>query len=165
MRLRKPQTAERRAPKTPGRADNLQDLVVLVFSDVRLVVALGLILTYIWRFHDLAPVLRPFRLAAIFTVLSWGFLALSLNSKALGQALKRPYVIAFLLWAAWIFVGAPLGIHSKSTTDFFFSTESKNVLFFLFLLGTLSSPRRIKVIFLGNVAALDCVARCPRLLL
>ncbi|MFC1660044.1 O-antigen ligase family protein [Gemmatimonadota bacterium] len=114
-------------------------------------VVIGLMLTYVWRFHDLAPVLAPLRIAALFTVGSWAFLLLAPRWPALGKALSYPYVWLFLLWSVWIAIGIPFALSPERTQDFFVSGHLKTVTMCLFLLGSLSIFPRVHVLILAHV--------------
>ncbi len=133
-------------------------LIAAAVYDPRVVIAVGLTLTYIWRFHDFLPALRPLRLAAVFSVSSWLCLAVTPNLAALKQGLARPYAKAFLAWFVWIVIGVPFALQPENTWNFIVTTESKNLLFFLFLIGSCSTLLQIKSVVYAQIVGVCVIA-------
>lgn len=114
-------------------------LIPLVWSKPRHVVLVGLILSYVWRFHDLHPVLAPLRLSALFTGASWLLLIVQPRTTRLRAAIQQPSVRLFLLWTVWILVGAFTGLSFARTWVFFYEDHIKAVAYVLFIVGSLDS--------------------------
>lgn len=60
-------------------------------------------------------------------------------------------MVAFLAWNVWFAVTAPLGLAPDRTIDFLVSTQSKNVLFFLFILAALKDQKYLHLLVLTTV--------------
>jgi len=99
----------------------------------------GILLTYIWRFHDLAPQLRSLRMAAFATVGSWAFLVLAPRLPVLGKVLRYPYVWLYLVWTVWMGLLVPNALNPDWAWTVWFEAHLKTVTMLLFLLGTITS--------------------------
>lgn len=119
---------------------------ILGSIDLRAVVVAGLLLSYIWRFHDLSPVVRPLRLAALFTVSSWAFLVLAPRWPVLKRALALPYVWLFLAWTLWMAIGVPFALSPDRAWEVFVSGHLKNVTMTLFVLGFFTSLQHVRLV-------------------
>ena len=133
-------------------------LVSAVFADHRIFVAVGLVLTYIWRFHSLTPALGRLRAAALFSVASWLLLVLAPDRTTISRALKRPYVLAFIAWWLWIGLSTPFSLVPSQTWGFFSDTQFKNVLFVLFLASAVADAAKLKLVVIANVFGASVVA-------
>jgi probable O-glycosylation ligase (exosortase A-associated) len=121
-------------------------LDILRSLDLRTVVVVGLLLTYIWRFHDLTPELRPLRVAALFTVSSWVFFLLAPQWHVLKRGLSLPYIWLFLVWSLWIAIGIPFALSPFRAWDIFVSAHLKNVTMALFLLGFFATLQHVRLV-------------------
>ena len=119
--------------------------------DLRTVVVAGLLLTYIWRFHDLVPELRSLRLAALFTVSSWAFLALAPRWQVLKRGIALPYMWLFLVWTLWIAIGVPFALSPNRAWEIFVSGHLKNVTMILFVLAFFASLHHVRVVVAVHV--------------
>lgn len=99
----------------------------------------GVLLTYIWRFHDLAPPLRPLRLAAIATVGTWAFLVMAPRLAVMARVLRYPYVWLYILWSAWLGLLVPNALSPEWAWTSWSEAHLKTLTMFLFLLGTITS--------------------------
>lgn len=120
---------------------------------------LGLILlTYIWRFHDIAPGVGALRLSAISTLGSWVFLAIDTNPKRLGSSLGLPYVWAFLAWSIWILVSAQYALDSEVATSYWTGVHYTSATMFLFVMLSLKDLRFVQLAILANVGGAAIVS-------
>ncbi|NNK62438.1 MAG: hypothetical protein HKO98_04445 [Gemmatimonadetes bacterium] len=110
----------------------------------RTALMMGLILTYLWRFQDLSPILRPFRIPLILSLVAMATLLLDPKEKVLWRALARPYVVLYLLWSAWLAVGVPFALESPDAWDYWSSSHLTNLVMFVFLLSTVRSQTSIR---------------------
>src|SRR5690606_22618844 len=78
--------------------------------DPWLLIGVGLIQAYVWRFHILAPPLEKVRLSAFLTVGSWLYLATSANWRQLALTIRIPFIASYLLLLTWAFIGHPFGL-------------------------------------------------------
>lgn len=113
--------------------------------DPRSVIVVGLVLTYLWRFQDLAPVFAPFRLAAVLTLASWALLVFQPNWSVLSKGLSRPYSVCFLLWSVWMAVTAPFALSPAIAWDFVSYTHFGNAMLFVFLVSSISRARELNI--------------------
>ncbi|MEX1258878.1 MAG: O-antigen ligase family protein [Gemmatimonadota bacterium] len=135
--------ARRRAnPATAGRFSLIAELRRL--ATLRNGVLAALVLTYIWRYHDMAAILQPFRLAAIATVASWGYLVFEPRMSQLGRALKLPYVWMLVVWMLWVAATSPAAIDPDRAWDAWLNTHSKSLTMALFTLTCLVSFRAVR---------------------
>lgn len=116
---------------------------------VRTFVLIGLLLSYIWRFHDLHPILRPLRLAAIFSVSSWLLLILTPNWRTLKRALRLPFIWLLLVWTLWMFIGLYTSIEFERTWSFLIEDHLKSLALLFFVLG--SADRFRNVVLMAHV--------------
>jgi O-antigen ligase len=107
--------------------------------DLRTLVMMGLIVTYMWRFQDLARVFEPFRLVLILSGIAIAVLMIQPNGAVLRDGLKRPYVVLFLMWTAWLGVGTAFALDVPRAWGFWSDYHLKNVLMFVFILSSLTS--------------------------
>lgn len=117
----------------------------------RALVVMGVVLAYVWRFHDLSPVLTPLRLAAIFTVTSWGYLILAPRVGLLKKALSYPYVWPFFVWFAWMAIGTRFALSPQESSDFLIQVHLKTATMFLFLLGFFSHPSKVRILTVTHI--------------
>lgn len=119
----------------------------------------ALLMTYIWRFHDLTPLISTFRIAAVATVLSWAFLLLRPRLGVLRQALALPSVLCFLLWSVWAGVTVPMALSPDLAWAAWFDGHFKSVTMFLFMVTCLDRMEVVRFsvavqVFAGTVLAL-----------
>ncbi len=142
-------------PPAPGRPSVLSPPVWLdrFPRQIKLrPVVLGLIiLTYVWRFHDLAPFIGPLRLAAISTVLSWVFLVFQPRWGTLSRAAKLPYVWAFLVWSVWILISAQYALNSAVANAYWQDVHLTSMTMFLFVLLSLEDLRHVQLAIVAHV--------------
>ena len=117
----------------------------------RYAVLAGLLLTYIWRFHDLTGVVRSLRIAAICTVLSWAFLLVQPRLSVLSRAVRLPYVALFLAFSVWGGFSVPFALDSELAWSGWFEAHFKTVTFFLFVISCLSSFAYVRLAILVQV--------------
>ncbi|MEQ9400304.1 MAG: O-antigen ligase family protein [Longimicrobiales bacterium] len=129
-------------------------LLRYVTRNPRTVVAVGLVLTYVWRWHDFHGLFVALRLAAIFSVLSWLYLIVEPRAGALVAAVKRPYGAFIMLWTVWMLAGVPGALRPDVAWSFWYDIHFKNVLLFLFLAGTLANLKNLQILILANVVGL-----------
>lgn len=127
-------------------------------TDVRDVVVVGLILTYLWRWQDLSGIFAPFRLAALLTLASWAILAFQPNWPTFRSALSRPYALLFLAWTAWIGVGVPFALNPDQAWDFFSYTHFGNAMMFVFLLSSIGTGRQLRIAFAAHCLGAAVIA-------
>lgn len=130
-------------------------LVRYMATHYRVLVSVGLVLTYIWRWHDFHPLFVALRLGAIFTVSSWLFLILQPKTGVILRALGRPYGIFFILWTVWMLLGVPTALIPELAWAFWYDFHFKNVLLFLFLASTLFVVRNIHILVLANIVGMS----------
>lgn len=99
----------------------------------------GLLLTYIWRFHDLTPLVTTLRVAAICTVSSWAFLLLQPRLSVLSSAVKKPYIFLFLLFSVWGAFTVPTALSPPVAWQSWFQGHFKTMTMILFILTCLRS--------------------------
>lgn len=147
-------TPVRKAPKTMNRAlptgyrpgPSWIPTKLGPFLDPRTLVAMGLVLSYVWRFHDLSPILAPLRLAAVFTVASWGYLIVAPRFGMLKKALSYPYIWPFFAWSAWMVIGVPHALSPHEASDYLIQVHLKTATMFLFLLGFFNHRSKIGIL-------------------
>lgn len=115
-----------------------------LLSNPRILILAGLLLTYIWRFHDLSPILSPLRLAALATVGSWAYLLLKPRAAVLGRVLKLPYVWLFLAWSAWMGLTVGLALVPRVAWTAWYDGHFKTITMFLFTLTCLTSFQMVR---------------------
>jgi probable O-glycosylation ligase (exosortase A-associated) len=130
-------------PATRGASDSVRAFLRR-YLGLRTVVVAGVLLTYVWRFHDLSLGLKPFRLAAIFTVASWAFLFFAPRWSLLKEGLSRPYIWLFLLWSTWMFLGIPFALSPTRASEALVQDHLKNVTMVLFLLSFFRTVRHVR---------------------
>lgn len=113
--------------------------------DVRSVVVVGMVLTYMWRFQDLSSVFAPFRLAAVLTLAAWGLLIFQPNGSVLRKGLGRSYSVLFLIWTVWIGVTAPFALVPSVAWDFFSESHFGNAMMFVFLVSSITRARELNI--------------------
>jgi probable O-glycosylation ligase (exosortase A-associated) len=121
--------------------------VASVLATPRNMVLVGLLLTYIWRYHDMAPPLQPLRLAAIATVASWILLVLAARVSLLKAAIGTPYValaITWLLWTALTVIGA---LDANLAWEAWWSGQTKTLTMMLFVVTCLTSIDSIRAVY------------------
>jgi len=99
----------------------------------------AVLLTYIWRFHDLAPPLRPLRVAAIATVGTWAFLIVAPRLTVMLRVIRYPYVWLYILWSVWLGLLVPNALSPDWAWTSWSGAHVKTLTMFLFLLGTITS--------------------------
>ena len=110
-----------------------------------------LLLTYIWRFHDLAPFVAPLRLAAIATVSSWIFLVLQPNLGRLGQAMVLPQIVLFMAWSAWLLLSVQTALDPTIAWDYVNGVHKGYVTMLLFMVATIASLRQVHLALIVHV--------------
>lgn len=105
----------------------------------RYAVLAALLLTYIWRYHDMAPQIQPLRLATLATLLSWGFLLVQPRARQLGRAFRLPYVALVGLWVAWMGVTVPQALVPELAWADWWEGQFRTFTLFLFVLGCVVS--------------------------
>ena len=113
--------------------------------ELRTAVMMGLIITYLWRFQDLSTVLEPFRLALVLSLAAIGILVFHLQGGVLSKALRRPYVVMFMIWTAWLGLSVIFALDGDKAWAFWSDYHLKNALMFVFVLSTLSSLASIRL--------------------
>ena len=106
-----------------------------VLGPFRFFVLVSLILTYVWRFHDLAPIIRPLRLSALATVGSWLFLVGGDRQHLMRRLSDTAYVKLFLAWSAWILVSTFFALEPEYARGLWISDHFKTVTMVLFILS------------------------------
>jgi O-antigen ligase len=99
----------------------------------------ALVMTYVWRFHDLAPVLAPFRIAALATVGSWAYLVFDPRARQLRQVFGFPYAKLFIVWVIWIGLMVPLAMEPSIAWDKWANDILKTLAFFFFVASCLTT--------------------------
>jgi len=105
----------------------------------------GLLLTYIWRFHDLTSGLSALRLAAICTVGSWVYLVLKPRWRVLGRAVRLPYVSLFLVFSAWGLITAFFALSPEVAFLDWREAHFKTITMVLFLISALTTFALIRL--------------------
>lgn len=110
----------------------------------RYLVLAVLLLSYVWRFHDLAPVLSPLRLAALGTVLSWGYLVLTRPHAGFGRMVGHPAMIPLIVGVVWIGITVPSALQPDRAWESWWGVHFKTLTMSLFLLTCLTSIAALK---------------------
>lgn len=118
----------------------------------------GIILAYVWRFHILAPGMEALRISAILTASSWAFLAFAPRWPHLSRGLRLPFVWLYLLVLVWALVGYSFGIDPEGSFSQLKDVHLRNMLFMLFLLGTISTYVRLEVAMMANAFGASVLA-------
>lgn len=135
------------APRSGGRSRlRLRD-----FASPKVAVLSLLLLTYVWRFHDLNSMISSLRLAGVATVSSWVLLAISprlgLKRRTFGFAIAW-IVIA---WIGFMGLTAPFGlVPQKSWTDWT-GVQLKTLTMFLFIVASVRTCRGVKQVMAANL--------------
>ena len=119
-------------------------LDLAAFAQPRTALLALVLLTYVWRFHDLNPVIAILRLAAIATVLTWCFLVFSPRLHHLIAMLARPGVAFLVLGVMWTGVTVPFALSPDLAWESWWGTHFKTFTMFLFLLTCFTSFRAVK---------------------
>lgn len=144
-------TPRRRARPTPQVPSDFRSRWLEPLRDLRLLILVGMILAYVWRFHDLTPWLNVLRISAILTVSSWIFLALHPRLARMAASVKLPFIAFYLLVIAWATVSAPFALVPERSWAELGDTHLKNVLFLLFFLTTVRSFKGLRLALAANV--------------
>ena len=104
----------------------------------------ALLLTYIWRFHDLTPFLSPLRIAAVATVLSWAYLVFNPRIAQLRKVLRYPYVWCFLLFSLWAAATVPFALQPSLAWAAWWEGHFKTITMFLFMLTCLTTLNNVR---------------------
>lgn len=128
------------------------------FLKLRAAIVMAVLLSYVWRFHDLSPVLYPFRLGALSTAASWLFLLFAPRIPYLRRALKHPAVALFIAGFIWIVITAPFAMSPARAWFFVFDRQLKTLTMFLFLLGFFVSWRQVRVAVVAHVFGVSVLA-------
>lgn len=124
----------------------------LVKRDPWLLIGAALILTYVWRFHILAPQVEILRVSAIATLGSWAYLATSARWRQIGKGVRLPFVFFYLAVLAWALLGHPFGISSANTKDQLIGVHLRNLTFLLFLLSVMVSIAHVRLMVWASTA-------------
>lgn len=109
------------------------------------VMLLGLLLlTYVWRFHDLSGLISPFRFAAIATVGSWFYLVFDSRASHLRALIARPAARPLILGVLWAGVTVPFALNPEVAWETWWGTHFKTLTMFLFLLTCFTSLHAVK---------------------
>ena len=110
----------------------------------------GIILAYVWRFHILAPGMEALRISAILTGASWAFLLLAPRWEHMSRALRLPFVWLYIGVLFWALAGYSFGLDPQSSFLELRDVHLRNLLFMLFVLGTVSTYVRLEVAMMAN---------------
>jgi probable O-glycosylation ligase (exosortase A-associated) len=113
--------------------------------ELRTAVMMGLIVTYLWRFQDLAEVLAPLRPAMLLSLVAVGILLFHMQGHVLGKALRRPFVVVFVIWTAWLGLSVVFALDVDRAWVFWSDYHLKNALMFIFVMSTLTSLSSIRL--------------------
>jgi len=131
--------------------------IVRTLQTQRNLVLVALLLSYVWRFHDLAPILGPLRISALATVASWGYLVLAPRGAQLGRAFRLPYVALFVIWMAWMGLMVPQALNPQLAWTQWWDGHIKTLTMFIFTLTcllTFASVRAVMAIHVFGAAVL-----------
>ncbi len=150
MSFRGPATRSGRSTAAPPRSP-AWDWYAGRLLNPRYALLAGLLLTYIWRFHDLTPLVSSLRIVAICTVGSWAFLIVKPRLPVLLRALRLPYVWLFVAFSVWGGITVPFALDSDVAWAGWFSAHLKTVTFFFFVISCLSSFAAVRFATLVQV--------------
>lgn len=127
----------------PRAADTHKTLDVLetvrdslrVLGPFRFVVLVSLILSYVWRFHDLSGAISPLRLSALTTVGSWLILVVGDWQHLIRRLRKSAYLKLFLAWSAWILISTFWALDQEYARRLWIEDHFKTVTMVLFFLS------------------------------
>jgi len=120
-------------------------------STVRNAVLAAVILSYVWRYHDLSPVLSPFRLAALSTAATWLFLLVAPRLGQLKQALRLPYIWMFVVWMIWIGFTTGYALAPERAWTVWLDDHFKTLTMFLFVVTCLTSFLAVRAVMALHV--------------
>jgi O-antigen ligase len=120
--------------------------VFRLIKQPRYAILVGLVFTYVWRFHDLTSVIASLRIVAICTVGSWLYLLASPRIGVIKRALTRPYVICFLLFSLWALASVPGAIYPDWAWGQWSDGQVKTVTMFLFIVSCITSVATLKLV-------------------
>ena len=129
-----------------------------VLGPLRFVVLVSLILTYVWRFHDLSGVIRPLRLSALATVGSWLILLVGDQRHLMRRLRDSPYLKLFLVWSAWILISTFWALDQEVARRLLIEDHLKIVTMVLFFLSCppSRSVTRLMIYAMSFGAAVIC---------
>ena len=127
----------------PRAADTHKPLDVLetvrdslrVLGPFRFVILVSLILTYVWRFHDLSGAIRPLRLSALATVGSWLILVVGDRQHLMRRLRQSAYLKLFLVWSAWILISTFWALDQEYGRRLWIEDHLKTVTMVLFFMS------------------------------
>ncbi len=106
---------------------------------------MGLVLlTYVWRFHDLSGLIAPLRLSAIATIGSWAFLVCAPRLNHLKSIIPRAGVRPLILSVLWIGVTVPFALSTEIAWESWWGSHFKTLTMVLFLLTCFTTFHTVK---------------------
>lgn len=113
-------------------------------SNPRFVILALALLTYVWRFQELHPLLQPLKLTAIATIGMWLLLPLQPVPRHMRRVLSvaaLPLMLAFILWVG---ITAPFGLDPARSLNDWKDVHVKSFVLMLFVAASASSVDNVK---------------------
>jgi putative inorganic carbon (HCO3(-)) transporter len=126
-------------PRTAADTLSLRDL-----QDPRVALMCLLLLTYVWRFHDLNSLVAVLRLSAVGTFMSWGFLAFGRKPAYLRHIRGHPVLTLLIVGVVWVGVTVPFALMPALAWEAWWGVHFRTLTMSLFVLTCLTSIISIK---------------------
>jgi O-antigen ligase len=146
----KPRAADARAPSTGPLAP--ASVARGPRPDALVYVVLGVILTDVWRLHDLVPATRVVRPSLTLTALGFVLLAIGGGFSRAADRLRSPIALWFGVFVGLMLVGLPFSLDPAQSTDYFKSVVLPRVIAGFLVAASVRSVRDAEFLALGTLA-------------
>jgi O-antigen ligase len=119
--------------------------------DALLYVVLGIILTDVWRLHDLVPATRVARPSLALTALGFVLLAIGGRFSRALHRLRSPIALWFGVFIGLMLVGLPFSLDPAQSADYFKSVVLPRVVAAFLVAASLRSVRDAEFLALGTL--------------
>jgi O-antigen ligase len=138
------------------RADEPAPAPAWARPDALLYAVLGVVLTSVWRLHDLVPAVRALRPSIALTLLALLLVAIDRHPGQRLARLRSPVVAWLAVLLAIMVIGLPFSLDPGRSTDFFATEVAPFVLVGLLVAVSLRSVAEVEWLILGTLVA-GCV--------
>ena len=118
----------------------------------------ALVLSYVWRWHDITPGVESLRLGAVATILAWAFLVLDPRLPQIRRALRLPYIRFLVLWYLWMVFGTIGALDPSLSRDFLWSNYFKTLTMLFFIVGFADRIKTVRSVVFLHIAGASVVA-------